>query len=191
MTELASRAGVSPATPYNLIGTKADLLARLLDEEFTRFDRKLSRKARKPGLVGLWDAVDHMLEQYLADPDFYRALFIALFRPDTQTFRKLMSERAVSLWGGFIEDALKDEALDAMPSSRSIGDVFVFQMGSVVYHWALDRWSEERFTNLLRATTRQVILPHLSGDSAEKLRKEIVQISGKKRHIRAGAEKIA
>ncbi len=41
MTELATRAGVSPATPYNLVGSKADLLRLVVDDEFDRFTRKL------------------------------------------------------------------------------------------------------------------------------------------------------
>lgn len=189
MAELASRAGVSPATPYNLIGTKADLLSRLLDEEFTRFDRKLTREPRKQGLVGLWTAVDQMLDQYLGDAEFYRALFLALFRTDTQQFRKQMRERSIVLWGGFVEDALRSEDVEHMPPIQTVGDMLVFQMGAVVYCWALDRWTDQRFTTFLRLSARQAVLPFLGGESAETLKREIAAFARRKPRAHESLEK--
>jgi AcrR family transcriptional regulator len=80
MRAIASRAGVSQATPYNLFGTKrAIVLAVLQDVE--AFGRRVIDRLSDDPIDRIFDALETMADMYAADPDFYRILWLHLFDP--------------------------------------------------------------------------------------------------------------
>ncbi len=58
MRELAKKAGVSPATPYNLLSNKANLLALVVQDEFQDFQAKLGALRHLDAFDRLFGAVD-------------------------------------------------------------------------------------------------------------------------------------
>lgn len=99
MIDLGKRAGLSTATTYNLIGSKATVLYLLLNRSLA----KLFSQNDEPPVRG--DAVEHFLaaadiasQFFTADPKFYKPLMLFLLGvPDSVNRPKFMST-AYAYW---------------------------------------------------------------------------------------------
>lgn len=80
MRALAARAGVSPATPYNLFGSKQAVLQAIYDEDQQEFYRGFEQQASKEPLTRLFDMIDLAILHWQRTPDFHRALIAILYR---------------------------------------------------------------------------------------------------------------
>jgi AcrR family transcriptional regulator len=80
MFALASRAGVSPATPYNLFGSKQAILNAVYDEDLRDFHERYDRVASEDPLGRIFDLVDLTIQHWQSAPDFYKALLTVLSR---------------------------------------------------------------------------------------------------------------
>jgi AcrR family transcriptional regulator len=80
MRALAAHAGVSPATPYNLFGSKQAVLQAVYDEDQQDFYRAFEAKASRDSLTRLFDMIDLSIEHWLRTPDFHKALLAILYR---------------------------------------------------------------------------------------------------------------
>ena len=80
MRSMAALAGVSPATPYNLFGSKQAILQAIYDEDFLAYGRYFNERASKDPLIRIFDIADISIEYFERQPDFYRALLGILQR---------------------------------------------------------------------------------------------------------------
>jgi AcrR family transcriptional regulator len=107
MRALAERAGVSPATPYNLFGSRrAIVLAAVSDvpEFLTRFRGRPPKDAVEP----LFRAADLAVEFYVEDPFFYRTLWRAVFDATDDIRPEIYSAERDAFWRRLLDAA--DEA---------------------------------------------------------------------------------
>ncbi|RAN40017.1 TetR/AcrR family transcriptional regulator [Hyphomonas sp. GM-8P] len=77
MRLIASRAGVSIATAYNLFGSKQAVVLAVLEDRQNFIERFASLKARNP-LDLVFAAHELAVSYYTQDPEFYRPLWRAL-----------------------------------------------------------------------------------------------------------------
>lgn len=80
MFAVASRAGVSPATPYNLFGSKQAILTAVYQEDMREFHANYDERAGVDPLGRIFDLVDLTIEHWGGSPDFYRAMLSVLSR---------------------------------------------------------------------------------------------------------------
>jgi AcrR family transcriptional regulator len=80
MRAMAARAGVSPATPYNLFGSKQAVLQAVYDEDQQEFYRDFEAQASKEPLTRLFDMIDLSIAHWLRTPEFHKALIAILYR---------------------------------------------------------------------------------------------------------------
>jgi AcrR family transcriptional regulator len=80
MRAMAARAGVSPATPYNLFGSKQAVLQAVYDEDQQEFYGAFEAQASREPLTRLFDLIDLSIEHWLRTPDFHKALIAILYR---------------------------------------------------------------------------------------------------------------
>ncbi len=80
MRALAAHAGVSPATPYNLFGSKQAVLQAVYDEDQEEFYRDFEVRASKEPLTRLFDLIDMSIAHWLRTPEFHKALLAILYR---------------------------------------------------------------------------------------------------------------
>ena len=80
MFAVASRAGVSPATPYNLFGSKQAILTAVYEEDMVDFHANYEVRACADPLGRIFDLADLSIEHWKSSPDFYKALLIVLSR---------------------------------------------------------------------------------------------------------------
>jgi AcrR family transcriptional regulator len=114
MFALASRAGVSPATPYNLFGSKQAILQAVYEEDMRDFHANYDANAGTDPLGRIFELADHSVEHWSSSPDFYRAMLTVLSRsagsgvegawsPKRSYARKLVQDLAAT--GGIVAGA--------------------------------------------------------------------------------------
>ncbi|SFR89594.1 TetR/AcrR family transcriptional regulator [Sphingomonas jatrophae] len=139
MRQLAQRAGVAHATPYNLFGSKRDLIAALYVDQRERLEARLAADAGDP-LARLFDAVGLIAEDLDARPHFHRALHRAVYRgesdppPDRDD-----ADPGVHFWMGLVAAA---EAAGGFRAGARV-DLYARSLMNMIVGSMLD-WSEGR-----------------------------------------------
>ena len=101
MRALASRAGVSLATPYNLFGSKRAIVLAVLDDVREFQERFASLRSADP-LERLFSAVDIAVEFYVADPPFYRTLWAAVFDASDDIRPEILNSQRNDFWRALV-----------------------------------------------------------------------------------------
>ena len=91
MFAVASRAGVSPATPYNLFGSKQAILQAVYEEDMRGFHANFDEHAGTDPLGRIFDLVDYTIKHWNSSPDFYRAMLTVLIVAEIGGFLVLLA----------------------------------------------------------------------------------------------------
>jgi AcrR family transcriptional regulator len=145
MTELAARAGVSPATPYNLVGSKGEILRLVVKEEFRSFIDKLSALRGHTPLESLLDATALVVSHYEADRSFYRALYQMTYSSDAPDMHEQMLSEGRALWTGLVRAAVEAGELGPVTRVEPFTDVLLRAMSAVTLGWLSENWNHARF----------------------------------------------
>lgn len=170
MVELARRAGVSPATPYNLLGSKGEVLRRVIRDEFARFASLLGAQSAAPPFAHLLRALDLVAVQYLAEPQFYRGLYGAVLGAEASPLRAMMGEEGQMLWTTLVEAAMAEGDIVGLLDAPRLTALLLRTVGATVEAWLAEDWSAERFGPELTLATRTVLLGLVSPAQAPALK---------------------
>ena len=170
MRQLAQRAGVSPATPYNLLGSKSEVLRRVVLDEYASFAARLCDLPPQPPLDRLLSAIDLISVHYAAEPDFYRGLYGALIGVEANPLREVMSEEGQHLWGQMVGAALASGELAPLVDADVLTALLLRTVASSVEAWLAESWEPTRFAAELRMASRLVVLGLVSDERAAALR---------------------
>ena len=110
MRVLASRAGVSLATPYNLFGSKRAIVLALLQDVREFHERFAHLRASDP-LERIFMAIDLEIEIHLADPTVYRTMWAAVFDTSDDLRTTLWNEKRDAFWRGLLAGAVEAGAI--------------------------------------------------------------------------------
>jgi AcrR family transcriptional regulator len=154
MLQLAKRAGVSPATPYNLMGSKSELLRLVVLDEFESFQAKLTAAPAAPALDWLLNSVDLMARRYIEDPSFYAGVYKAAMSGESSEIGNLMITEGRSLWSGMIQAAVDAKDLEDFVQIEPLTDVFLRAMAVTVQGWLALGWTDEQFAREIRHAAR-------------------------------------
>lgn len=150
MAQLAQRAGVSPATPYNLIGPKSEVLRLVVRAEFDGFVHRLDDLDGKAGLVRLRTAAERVSTHYLADRAFYLGLYRASSGVEGAELYGLMQSEGRSLWSSLIAAACESGELGPLARAQTFTDTLLRTISAVTQAWLTESWCGPRFTLELR-----------------------------------------
>jgi AcrR family transcriptional regulator len=97
MRDLADRAKVSPATPFNHFGSKRGLLTAIVERSFDQFVRmpKETSSGADP-LRQMFERANSLLCYYAEKPDLYRPVFAELLGSEESPHRALL--QAITSW---------------------------------------------------------------------------------------------
>ena len=110
MRAIASRAGVSLATPYNLFGSKRAIVLAIL-EDVRGFYERFSRLQKTDALTRLFQALTLSIGYYTEDPDFYHTLWTAVLDTSGKELRTaILNPQSHAFWAALIAEAEKDGA---------------------------------------------------------------------------------
>ena len=134
MRELARRAGVSLATPYNLFGSKGAIVLAVMQDVRDYRQRFFSRPFADP-VARIFDAVDLAVEYYLADPDFYQILWREIFAASGDVRTAIYNPQREQFWLGLIEDAVAAGAISPAIDPDFLLHQLDHQFRSVMLDW--------------------------------------------------------
>ena len=118
MKAVAARAGVAPATPYNLLGSKDGLLYALLNRALDPlFIGVLRHKAADP-LEHPIEAAAFAAELYTDDPVIYRELCRVYLGSRDELHRPWFMHRSMSFWQHSLEVAILQQRLPPEETER-------------------------------------------------------------------------
>lgn len=185
MVALARQAGVSAATPYNLLGSKSEVLRRVIADEFERFSSRLALLPPLPPFAHLLRAVDLIAAHYLAEPDFYRGLYSAVLDASEGDLRTMMMAEGQALWRAMIEAAADEGAIELLIEAPALTGLLLRTLGGAVGAWLAEGWSEERFAAEMTCASRLLLLGLARGEAAARLRADIATSAAVERATRA------
>lgn len=174
MTQLAARAGVSPATPYNLVGAKSELLRLIVRDEFESFAAKLVAVRHESPLMVLLDATALVVSHYEADRPFYRGLYRAAASVEATEVHVMMADEGRALWRGFVRDAVDSGELEAFVKVEPFTDVLLRNISATTQAWLADEWTAERFALEMAGAVRLVIASMAAPPIRDRLVREAV-----------------
>lgn len=132
---IADRAGLSPATVYNLFGTKAAVLLQVYEHELRVFERRVAEAGPANALDAIFGAVSLFADFYRSDPRFYRATMSSPNAGLVPEMVLLAHQARVAFWSKMIRNAVAEGLLVADANCERLG-VLLYQIsGGVLGHW--------------------------------------------------------
>jgi len=137
MRAIASRAGVSLATPYNLFGSKRAIVLAIL-EDVREFHERFSRLSKRDAIERLFQAIAFSTGYYAEDPDFYRPLWTAVLDTSGKELRTaILNPQTHAFWAALLAEAQRDgafaEGVDTALLLRNLNFTFEAVMLSWVH----------------------------------------------------------
>ncbi len=177
MAELAANAGLSPATPYNLFGTKANLLALLFAAEIAGFHQALTRAGWADPIETIFGSAALLSAELIRRPLFYRNLTSSMRALSLAEVRPLILQLNEEMLLPVVEQLAVQGAFESWISVHFItGHVTrLYEAASV--HWASGEWSSERFVVELRFGLGMALLGCLRAPLRARLRRELRAIT--------------
>jgi AcrR family transcriptional regulator len=136
---IAQRSGLSPATIYNLFGTKAAVLAQVFDLDLQAFERRVATAGSPDALDRFFDAIAIAAELYRTDPSFYRQTMVARggVRADPRLVA-IVREPRVQFWRGLVRQAIDEGTLRVDVDAAAISIVLVQITAGALLDWTSD-----------------------------------------------------
>lgn len=142
MRRLADEAGVSLRTPYNLFGSKTDLLIALLDEAHLQLAPLCAAVGQGSALDQLLDALARTEVFFASDEEYYRGIYHAIMTSDHPKAREAGVVRAITTAQLLMARAVELGELVRQTNSVALGRHLAIQMLAV-----LGMWGSGFFTN--------------------------------------------
>lgn len=151
MPELAARAGVSLATPYNLFGSKAAVLNQLFEGQVRGFNRDNAWMNGLPPAERVLGVVDRLVAAYAKDPTFYRNLVKALYALGTAETAQFASPVGTLLVQPLIEGLTGDGLVPVNVPTSVLATTLTRLFDATFERWALQDWPTDKLKVELRA----------------------------------------
>jgi AcrR family transcriptional regulator len=135
---IADRADLSPATVYNLFGSKGAVLAKVYERDLRVFERRVSELQPADALDRIFEAVGVVADLYRADPRFYRA---AMSARDGGLDREMVLSAhrpRVAFWSRMVAQAVADGRLRADANPERLGVLMMQISTGALLHWVSD-----------------------------------------------------
>ena len=137
MRELAREAQVSLVTPYNLFGSKANVLYALLESFFDTLDTALDELVPQDPIDAMYDLTQFSVKEYARDPVFYRSLLSSMMTTGELLPVPRIVQRCTTLWQRGLDAGIAQGLFQAQTRS----DLVARQI-QVNYRGAMELWIE-------------------------------------------------
>lgn len=171
MLALAERAELSPATPYNLFGSKAGVMYALLNRSMDQVDRDGKRASSHPDPFERVLQVGHAAaDVFAADSAFYRPLQRLLLSASAAEHRPAFMDRGLEYWKlalrGLEEGGYLSEEIDIAELARQLEIGFVGALDL----WVQEELNDDEFVAQIVYGTALCLLGLADPPAAERLR---------------------
>lgn len=176
MAQLAARAEVSPATPYNLLGGKSELLRLVVEDEYEGFAEKLAREPARPPLAALLAATALVVTHYEADRQFYRGLYRMIATTEGSETYDLMATQGERLWGDMVGACVESGELQGFVRVGPLTRSLLTTIASLTTAWFAQEWPARRYALEMAHGVRLVLASVANGAQREALVDEIADL---------------
>ncbi len=150
MRALARRARVSSRTPYNLFGSKTDVLVGLLDEPIQRFGQDLPPPTDKSLLLFALSMVGKVYELYEPEIDYYREIYWGLMSSGHPDVRLAGVNRAHQLTLPFVLQAIANGELAKNSNAQALSHHLVLTVVGLLGLWGSNLISGPELVDQIR-----------------------------------------
>ena len=165
MRRLAERAGVSLRTPYNLFGSKTDVLIALLDEAEFQLAPLHAARSESSAITHLLGTLAKIEAFVSGDEEYYRGIYEAIMTSDHPEARSTAVNRGVDGLHLLIAQAVANGELAPETDSRSLGRHLAITLLAVLGMWGAGFFSSREGMGQVRRAWLAILLQH-SGDAA-------------------------
>jgi AcrR family transcriptional regulator len=137
MRELAKEARVSLVTPYNLFGSKANVLYALLESFFHTLETALDEVKTQDPIDAMYALTQFSVKEYARDPVFYRSVLLSMVTTGELLPVPRIVQRCTTLWQRGLDAGIAQGLFQ--PRTRS--DLVARQI-QVNYRGAMELWLE-------------------------------------------------
>ena len=165
MRHLAERASVSLRTPYNLFGSKTDVLIALLED--AGFDLPPAPAVSDDSLIVelLLGALDQAEQFFGTDEMFYREVFGGIMSSEHHQARQTGVERVVALCRDMMGQAAAHGELQRDTDTELLGSDLALQLLAVLGMWGSGFFTSREGMRQVRRSWCAVLLNHC-GDAS-------------------------
>lgn len=158
MPELARRAGVSLATPYNLFGSKAAILIKVFERLIRGFDRNAEWMVGEPTSARMFGVIDRLVVAYEKQGALFRNLWKALYGLDALEQGRFNSTLSVEIVRPLVTSLARDALLPPDVPADTLERTLVRIFDANFQLWAAQNWSPARLGDELRQSFALVFL---------------------------------
>ena len=169
MPELAKRAGLSLATPYNLFGSKAAVLAQVFERLVKAFHRDESWMDGLTACDRILGVIDRLIVAYERQGNLFRNLWKALYGLDVTEHRQLNLSLSANIVHPLVASLAKDRLLTHAVPEEAIELTLVRVFDANFEMWASQDWPPAELRRQLRLSFALIFLGLLSGPDSERL----------------------
>lgn len=166
--KIASQAGVSLSTLYNLFGSKDAVLVAVYADDLARYEALVQARASRDALARLFDAVSVAAELYAAEPDFYRATMWR--RAPGEPLDAAMRQPRSRFWENLVRAARHDGALLPDTDVETLSRTLVYMFSGALGDWVADDLSLDRFVRDIAFGFAAALLPFATPAATPRLR---------------------
>lgn len=172
MRALAERAEVSPATPYNLFGSKRAIVLALL-EDVREFRERFIAEAPRDPLDRLFTSVGMAVDFYVADPRFYRTLWSAVFDTTNEVREEIYNPKRDAFWQELISDIGRQGGFEPYVKQDMLLHQLDYLFRSVMLDWVVDDIESDALAPAIRLGYAMILRGVATPEMSERLVKHI------------------
>ena len=141
MRAIAEAAGVSPATPYNLFGSKKEIMHQLFNQNLQEYMVRVEELAHGDALLAIFETLRLAREMYEADTTFFKSVLSLLFQAEQQDLKYSFTQPRYYFFRKLIEKAMQQGSLLQDTPSDLCANACVHIFLSTVLSWVNDEVS--------------------------------------------------
>lgn len=164
MPDLAERAGVSLATPYNLFGSKAAVLAQVFERLVRGFHRDDNWMDGLSASARIFGVIDRLAQAYEVQGRLFRNLWRALYGLDLTEHKQWNQSMSREIVRPLVASLSRDGLLSEEVPAAVIETTLIRIFDSNFELWAAQEWEVAELTRRLRQGFAVVFLGLVSAE---------------------------
>lgn len=172
MRTLAERAQVSSRTPYNLFGSKTDVLVAMLDEPLQRLITELPAPPSGGVILESFSVIDRVHALYAPEIEFYREIYWGVMSSDHHDARQNYLDRTQQWVPPLLQKARDSRELKAATDIEGLGRHITFTAVGLLGLWASSLMSSAELMVQLKKALAHCFYYH----GSQSLQKELKRI---------------
>lgn len=160
MRRLAEHADVSLRTPYNLFGSKTDVLISLMEEAEFELSPLRADKGERTFVEQLLASLDRIEAFFGSDEEYFRGIYSSIMTSDHPEAREKAVSRSVAMASMRLQQAAKNSELTPCTDTEQLGRRLAIQLLAVLGMWGAGFFSNRESIAQVRQSWCATLLQH-------------------------------